>query len=190
MSRVTDMLTEAEYSKKALGVGDKLPDGTLVDHKGHPIKLSDVRGSRPLIISFYRGSWCPYCNLELAFYDDLLKDTTNQNVKMIAISPEKPDMSLKKLDIEKLHFTVLSDQNNHYAKVMNLVFQLPRKLVFYYRLLGVNLKKSQNNPNDQLPIPATYIVNREGIISHAWLDVDYTKRAEPEEVIQAYHSLL
>lgn len=187
MDQVTQDLLNKGYNARALKVGDRLPEGFLMNSLEEKVDVHTYTDQELVIISFYRGAWCPYCNLELSFYDDLLKK--HEGVKMLAISPERPDVSLKKLDLAALSFTVLSDVNNVYARRMNLVFDLPKKLKFYYRLMGVNLKKSQGSGLKALPIPATYIV-KDHIIRHAWLDVDYTKRPEPEEVIGVYEALL
>jgi peroxiredoxin len=189
MEQVTKDIKNDGYESKALKVGDRIPDSNVINHLGEQVLLSELLKEQPTIISFYRGAWCPYCNLELDFYDQILQKTNNKNVIMFAISPEKPDVTMKKVDIEKLRFTVLSDVDNKLAKKFKLVFKLPKKLQILYRLTGINIKKSQANENWELPIPATYVIDSEGIVKSAWIDADYTKRAEPEEVIKAYNSI-
>lgn len=189
MDRVTDNLRINGYQTKPLKVGDKIPDERLINYLGQSILFSNLLNNKAAIISFYRGAWCPYCNLELAYYDQILKEEKNKNILMFAISPEKPDVTMKSIEIEKLNFNVLSDVNNQLAKKLKLVFELPLTLKRIYRVMGINLKKSQGNVEEKLPIPATYVVDNNGIITHAWIDVDYTKRAEPSEVIDAYKGI-
>jgi peroxiredoxin len=190
LEKVTNDLKNEGYETKPLNVGDRVPNVVLINHLGDDVELKSLIDDRPVILNFYRGAWCPYCNLELSFYDELLGEEENKNIRMLAISPEKPDITLKKIDIGNLNFKVLSDVNNTFSKKMKLVFQIPKKLKIIYRFMGINLNKSQGNDNSELPIPATYVVNSEMKITHAWIDADYTKRAEPSEVIKAIKSLL
>jgi len=108
---------------------------------------------------------------------------------MLAISPEKPDITMKSVDIEKLSFTILSDGDNVLAEKVGLVYQIPQMLKFLYRLMGINVDRSQHNKEGKLPISATYVCNENGVITHAWVDVDYTNRAEPSEVLRAYRTI-
>lgn len=186
MEKQVIKLKETALELKPLQVGDDFPNGVFIDQDNQPIMLSDLIKHEPVIISFYRGSWCPYCNLELRAYDALLKEAENQSVNMIAISPERPDVTMSKVDIKALSFTVLSDINNDYAKKVGLIHKTTRFLRLLYRFDGIDLKKSQGNNLGELPIPATYVVNGDGLISAAWIDADYTKRAEPSDVLKAY----
>jgi len=167
----------------ALTLGDYVPREMVLSFGRKMVSVYDYLDQEPLILNFYRGGWCPYCNLELTYYDDLLKEAGNEGISMLAISPEQADVSAKKRDLEALAFDVVTDLDNRLAKAMGLVFDLPKKLLFYYRLMGINMKKSQKNDRGQLPIPATYVVDRTGKIIYAWMDADYTKRADPQEVI-------
>lgn len=183
MTAVIEKLKASGIEENALNVGDMLPNGKLIDHNGEKVLLSDILKHKPAIISFYRGAWCPYCNLELRAYDRLLSELSNDSYQMFAISPEIPDQSIPKIDIKNLSFTVLSDPNNKYAKKVGLVYKTTRLLRFLYRLGKINIAKSQGNDLGELPISATYVINKEAIITNAWINVDYTKRAEPREVI-------
>lgn len=171
-----------------LQVGDKVPDGIFLNHKNQQVELSTLLQGKSAIISFYRGAWCPYCNLELRHYDSAIKNSES-DILMLGISPEKPDVTTETIEIEKLHFIVLSDLDNKFAEKLGLVYKLKTFIKLFTKAKGGNLKRSQGNHGDRLPIPATYIIDSERVIRHAWLDADFTKRAEPDEVIKAYIKL-
>ncbi len=116
MDKLTQLLKDGGYESKPLSVGDVFPNGVFINYKGDEVILSDYLAHHKAIISFYRGAWCPYCNLELRAYDQLLNDSSNTDITMIAISPEQADQTMKSIDIEQLNFTCLSDKNNVFAK--------------------------------------------------------------------------
>ncbi|MGL4509988.1 redoxin domain-containing protein, partial [Cetobacterium sp.] len=115
MLSATEGLKESKIEEKAFNIGDKFEDSILLNNLGEEIQLLEALDNKPTIVSFYRGTWCPYCNLELSTYNELLKD--RKDVNMIAISPERPDSSI---DTKDLNFKVFSDINNNLAKKLNL----------------------------------------------------------------------
>ena len=185
MLEATQSLKNSELEKEAFNIGDKIEDTILLNNLGDKVSIMDVLGKQPAIISFYRGTWCPYCNLELSTYNELLKD--KNKIKMIAISPERPESSI---NVENLNFEVLSDIDNKFAKKLNLTFDITETIESIYDGFGINLEKSQGKKSRILPIPATYIVDSSGFIVYAYIDADYTKRAEPKEVIDKYLELI
>lgn len=185
MLEATQSLKNSELEKEAFNIGDKIEDTILLNNLGDKVSIMDVLGKQPAIISFYRGTWCPYCNLELSTYNELLKD--KNKIKMIAISPERPESSI---NVENLNFEVLSDIDNKFAKKLNLTFDITETIENIYDGFRINLEKSQGKKSRILPIPATYIVDSSGIIVYAYIDADYTKRAEPKDVIDKYLELI
>ena len=185
MLEATQSLKNSELEKEAFNIGDKIEDMILLNNLGDKVSIMEVLGKQPAIISFYRGTWCPYCNLELSTYNELLKD--KNKIKMIAISPERPESSIS---VENLNFEVLSDIDNKFAKKLNLTFDITETIENIYDGFGINLEKSQGKKSRILPIPATYIVDSSGIIVYAYIDADYTKRAEPKDVIDKYLELI
>lgn len=185
MLEATQSLKNSELEKEAFNIGDKIEDTILLNNLGDKVSIMDVLGKQPAIISFYRGTWCPYCNLELSTYNELLKD--KNKIKMIAISPERPESSI---NVENLNFEVLSDIDNKFAKKLNLTFDITETIENIYDGFGINLEKSQGKKSRILPIPATYIVDSSGVIVYAYIDVDYTKRAEPKDVKDKYLELI
>lgn len=185
MLEATQSLKNSELEKEAFNIGDKIEDTILLNNLGDKVSIMDVLGKQPVIISFYRGTWCPYCNLELSTYNELLKD--KNKIKMIAISPERPESSI---NVENLNFEVLSDIDNKFAKKLNLTFDITETIEDIYDGFGINLEKSQGKKSRILPIPATYIIDSSGVIVYAYIDADYTKRAEPKDVIDKYLELI
>ena len=136
-----------------------------------------------LIITFYRGAWCPYCMIELKEYQNLYSKIKESGCELVAISPDVK-MEIKKMKKKfDLEFPIYSDQNNKIAKKFGIAFTLNENIVPIYKKFGIDLKKSQGNSANQLPLPGTYVINKDGKIIYAYTNVDYTKRAEPKEVI-------
>lgn len=185
MLEATQSLKNSELEKEAFNIGDKIEDTILLNNLGDEVSIMDILGKQPAIISFYRGTWCPYCNLELSTYNELLKD--KNKIKMVAISPERPESSI---NVENLNFEVLLDIDNKFAKKLNLTFDITETIENIYDGFGINLEKSQGKKSRILPIPATYIVDSSGVIVYAYIDADYTKRAEPKDVIDKYLELI
>lgn len=178
---------EEKLIERAFKVGDKISDSKFLNKNNEVVTLSDQRKGRPAVLSFYRGSWCAFCNLELRYYHHLIEESEMDSINMFAITPEAPDCSI---NTDDLHFSILSDVKNQFAKKLNLVYNPSWLLQLVYRLGGINLKKTQENNEAELPIPATYVVDKEGVITFAFVDPDYTKRAEPSLVLDEYKKLL
>ncbi|MGL4653832.1 peroxiredoxin-like family protein [Cetobacterium sp.] len=181
MLKATQNLKNEDVEKRAFNVGDKIENSKLLNSLSEEVELVKILDNKPSIISFYRGTWCPYCNLELAAYNKILQN--KKGVNMIAISPEKPDSSV---DTANLNFKVFSDINNELAKKLDLAFDITETIEEVYKGFGIDLEESQGNKDRVLPIPATYIVDSSRKIVYAYIDADYTKRAEPKEVIEKY----
>lgn len=168
----------------ALKVGDKMPSFILPDANGKEISSDELLDNGTLIISFYRGGWCPYCNLELRALQNLLPEFEKYNANLVAISPEKPDNSLSTQEKNELKFPVLSDINNLVAKSMGLVFEVPKEVVdLSKKEFSLDLTEINETADHELPIPASYVVDTNGIIQFAFVNPDYTKRAEPIDIL-------
>jgi len=167
----------------ALKVGDRAPDFALPDHLGRQTRLSDLLANGPAIVSFYRGGWCPYCNLELRALQAMLPQLRQAGASLVAISPQTPDGSLDTSKKNELEFPVLSDRDNAVARRFGLVFELPAALADTYRSMGLDLARINGSDRWELPAPGTFVVRRDGGIAHAFVDVDYTRRQEPAELL-------
>lgn len=184
LKAAAEKLAKEEIGKNALKTGDKIPDFVLKNAVGERINSNDLLADGPLVISFYRGGWCPYCNLELQAYQEILSEIHALGGQLVAISPELPDNSLSLVEKYVLQYEVLSDLENKIARKFGLVFTVEEELRPIYKTLGVDLVTSQGNENYELPVPATYVVDTNGTIILSYVDTDYTNRLDPKEVLE------
>ena len=185
MMQATQDLSDSGMTANAPKVGDNLLNFSLPNQLGKEVSLSDLTSNGPAVITFYRGGWCPYCNLELSAYQKALPEIQAAGASLIAITPELPDESLSTAEKNALDFQVLSDANATYAKELNLVFSLPEELRPIYLSFGIDIEKHNGSGQFDLPLAATFIVDGSGTITSAFVDVDYTKRQEPAEIVNA-----
>jgi peroxiredoxin len=183
MKEATDQLRTQQLAEKALKKGQKMPDFNLPDAKGKNVRLKDLLRHGPVIVTFYRGSWCPYCNAQLSSYQHHLGELKAKGATLVAITPEKPDLVVLMEEKKKLEFPILTDKNNALAKKFGLAFTVTPELKQVYTKFGIDLEKSQGTAEWLLPIPATYVVDKSGKIIFAHVNPDYTKRADPAELI-------
>lgn len=181
----TKELEAQNLSKDALKEEDTIPNGSLLDINSKEVELYDYfKESDFIVLNFYRGGWCPYCNLELKAFQEIIPQLKKLNAKLIAISPEKPDLSLSTKEKNSLEFEVLSDLQNKIAKKFGLVFSLDERLRPIYKEFGIDLLASNGDESYEIPFPATYVVNNEYKIIYRFVNEDYTKRAEPLEILE------
>jgi peroxiredoxin len=172
----------------ALQVGAKVQNFSLANHQGENVELADLLQKGPVIISFYRGGWCPYCNLELKALNDYLPQFGKHNAQLVAISPQLPDETLSTAQKNELEFDVLSDISNQVAEQFGLLFTLDTRIQALYTQFGIDFEHYYGDNSFTLPLPATYVINQDGIITYAFLNEDYTLRAEPMDVLAALES--
>ncbi len=189
MDDTTRMLKASGLEYHGLKTGDQSPMFSLSDQKGVTLSLSDYLAQGILVLSFYRGGWCPYCNMELNALQKELPEIERAGAKLVAISPETPDNSLTTREKNKLAFDILFDQSNKVAKSFGLVFQLPEVLRPVYVKLGIDIPDHNGDDTFELPMPATYIINQEGKILYHFFDADYTRRSEPGEILETLRNL-
>ena len=170
-------------ASKALKVGDKAPNFTLKNALGKKVKLSALLKKGNVVLTWYRGGWCPYCNRALQSWQEALPELKAQGAIFIALTPELPDYSLSTKEKHHLRFEVLTDLNNEVARSYGLVFTLDEATATRYEQ-GFGLSVYNGNHLNQLPMPATYIIDQKGLIQYAFVNPDYTQRANPEEVIK------
>ena len=183
MQASTNALIKESLSTKAIQTGSKLPTFELPNANTKLTNLEDFK-SKFLVITFYRGGWCPYCNMELKALQNILSELKELDADLISISPETPDNSLTTSEKNELSFSVLSDIDNKYAKSLGLVFQMPEDLRELYHSFNLNVDAHNGNKDYELPMPATYIVNEEREIIYSFIPEDYTERLDPEIVIK------
>ncbi|TPN88662.1 peroxiredoxin-like family protein [Aquimarina algicola] len=183
MSNGIEELKDDKLVSKALKAGDTIPQITLPNAAGKDVSIQEILLNQKVVLSFYRGGWCPYCNLELKALQTALPEFEKHGATLVAISPETPDNSLTTSEKNNLSFEVLSDLDNKVAEAFNLVFTLPENLVEVYNNFNIDLEKSNGNSRQQLPIAATYVIDQDGTILYDFIKEDYKERADPEEII-------
>ena len=175
--------------ERAIRTGDRAPDFTLPDSRGRSVSLGALLGSGPAVVTFYRGGWCPYCNIQLRAYQAILPDMTALGARLVAISPQLPDGSLSTAEANHLTFDVLSDVGNNVARDFGLIWSLPEALRAALRSNDKALPGINGDDSWELPVPATYVVARDGRIALAAIDVDYRNRLEPDAILTTLRSL-
>jgi peroxiredoxin len=173
----------------AAGVESLAPDFRLPDVKGNPVSLTDLLRQGPVVLTFYRGGWCPYCNIQLRAYQAVLPQVAAWGAQLVAISPQLPDQSLSTAQTDELTFDVLSDVGNHAARRFGLVYALPEELRAALRSNSKALPGINGDDSWELPVPATYVIAQDGRITLAYIEVDYRKRLGPEAILDALRSL-
>jgi peroxiredoxin len=173
----------------AVQVGQKFPDFKLKDATGNVVSSSDLLAKGPLLVTFYRGEWCPYCNLAVGALQKHLADFKAQGVTLVAITPELPDSSLTMQEKNHLQFPVLSDEGNQLAQRLGIVFKMPDTMRPIFGFANVDLKARNGDDSLMVPIPASYLIDKKGIIRNAFIDPDYTLRLEPSTALSWINAL-
>ncbi|QCP52359.1 AhpC/TSA family protein [Trinickia violacea] len=185
MERATAELIASGQAERALRAGDQAPVFTLNDPNGTPVSSEALLAKGPLVISFYRGVWCPYCNLELQALQEALPSFEALGASLVAISPQNAVNSRKSVRTNQLGFPILSDTHNDVAAAFGLRFALPDYLVELYKQLKNDLPAFNGDPNWTLPMPARYVIGQDGTILYSEVNPDYTHRPEPADMLPA-----
>ncbi|WFS03631.1 peroxiredoxin-like family protein [Rhizobium tumorigenes] len=185
MHRATAELIASGAADKALKVGDKAPSFILKDPDGIDVSSVDLLKHGPLIVSFYRGVWCPYCNMELQALQAALPEFEALGAKLVAISPQTAPNSRKSMRQNTLGFPILSDPKGDVGAAFGLRFELPDYLVELYKGLKNDLPAFNDDPSWSLPMPGRYVIGQDGVIIYADVNADYTIRPEPEDMLGA-----
>jgi peroxiredoxin len=183
MQQAAEALEQSGISDHSLKAGDTVPNFMLPDAHGDCVSFVDTLEHGPVVLSFYRGGWCPYCNLELQALQQALPQIKELGAQLMAISPELPDQTLSTAEKHALAFTVLSDQGNRVARAFGIVVTLPEALRSIYTKFGIDLPAWNGDDSFELPMPATYVIGRNGIVRDAFVNTDYTQRMEPERIL-------
>ena len=176
-------LAASGLAERAVNLGAQAPDFELPNVHGTPVRLSAQLTRGPVVLSFYRGGWCPYCNLELTALQRHLPEIHALGASLVAVSPQTPDHSLSTVEQHRLEFEVLSDVGDRIAHEYGLVFTVPERLRPIYREWGIDVPAWNGDDSYELPITATYVVDTDGVVRAAHINPDYTRRMEPEHII-------
>lgn len=185
MRQATQHLIASGIVGESIAEGERAPQFSLPNAKGEMVASADLLAKGPLVVSFYRGGWCPYCNVELRALQERLPEIAALGASLVAVSPETPDHALATADENGLAFEVLSDHGNSVARAFGLVFKLAEELRPIYQKFGIDLIKQNGEESYELPLAATYVIAGDGTVRKAFVDPDYTRRLDPEEVVAA-----
>ena len=173
-----------------LKVGDKAPDFSLPDAFEKQVRFADLLSEGPVVLTFYRGAWCPFCNLQLRGLQQTLPYIEQQGARLVAVTPQKPDKSREQVEKDGYPFEILSDLDDRVMKAYRLYFEVPPDLSeVYKRRLSLDLAEYNGEGRYVLPVPGTFVIDRDGVVRAAFADVDYRKRVEPAEILAALKSL-
>jgi peroxiredoxin len=183
MHRATAELIESGAAQRARKAGDVAPDFSLKDPEGNIVNSAHLLKRGPLVLSFYRGVWCPYCNMELQALEAAKPEFDKYGASLVAISPQTAPNSRKSVRQNKLSFPILSDVKGKVGAAFGLRFNLPNYLVELYKQLKNDLPTFNDDPSWTLPMPARYVIGQDGLILYSEVNPDYTRRPEPEDMI-------
>jgi len=188
--RATAELVASGAAERALQAGERAPEFTLKDANGDDVSSRDLLAKGPLVVTFYRGVWCPYCNMDLQALQEALGDIRDRGGQLIAISPQTQTNSRKSLRDNNLTFPILSDPRNEVAARFGLRFKLPDYLIALYRETFKNdLSRINGDSSWTLPMPARYVIGTDSVIAYVEVNPDYTHRPDPKELLPVLSAL-
>jgi peroxiredoxin len=173
----------------ALRVGARAPDFSLPDAQGNVVTLASLLAQGPVVVSFYRGGWCPFCDLQLRAYQGVLEQIHDLGAELVAISPQTADYALSDVERKQLTFPVLTDKANALARRCGLVFSLSETLRGLQTNFWCPLPKFNGDASWELPIPGTFVLDKAGVVRLAHVDPDYMKRLEPTAIVEALRAI-
>ncbi len=176
--------TYAQKTESTLQIGQKAPEFTAFDQNGDKFKSSEVLKDKQLIVVFYRGQWCPFCNRHLSELQDNLENFKKAGAQIVAISPEKTENINKTVKKTKADFPVLWDKDNSIMESFGVNFILAKNLQEKYKEYGVDLTKDNGNSSQTLPVPATFIIGENGKIKFLQYDTNYKNRSSAKEILE------
>lgn len=188
--RLDAELKERDIKNTCLKTGDYIPDFSLPDATGKTQNINKLHDRQWLVLTFYRGQWCPFCNIQLRALQKHIVDIENIPARLVAISPQLPDKSLSLVEKHQLKYPVLSDAGNRVGKQFGLVYKVPEYLQKVFEKDGLHLEYYNGNGNIELPLPATYIINKEGKIVYHYVEVSPSDRLDPELLVAELKKLM
>lgn len=189
MHKFTAELIASGQAERALKAGDRAPVFALQDSEGTLVSSADLLRKGPLVVTFYRGVWCPFCSLDLQAIEAATSEIREQGAELVAISQQTAIFSRKSRRDNKLNFPILSDPNGETAAAFGIRFVLPEYLREVYKMLKVDLTDFNGEPSWTLPMPARYVIAQDGVIAYAEVNPDYTRRPDPSELLPTLKQL-
>jgi peroxiredoxin len=167
-----------------LQTGSRFPPFLLPNPTGGQTSSNDLLAKGAILVTFYRGQWCPFCNLALRAYQQNLEKFHEKGVEFVAISPELPDKTLSTQEKNDLKFPVLSDVGNKYARQLGIIWKQPENLKPIFKEFGHDLVEFYGDDSFEVPIPATFLVGKDGLVKNVFVNPDYRKRLEPSLALE------
>lgn len=189
ISRSVSLLQKQKVIEGSLKLGDVVENNNVNDDKGNTTALDDLLLESPLIITFVRGAWCPYCMLELQAWNHFIQ-STNSPINFVAVSGETPNLLRLARKDNRLDFSIMLDKDYSLAHTFGLIYKVDDEMKTLLLKWGIDLTKRACTDDFLLPIPATYILDKNHVIRYAFLEEDYTQRAEPKDVYNEYQKLV
>jgi peroxiredoxin len=168
---------------EGLKVGDAAPMFTAKDQNGKTVNLKQALKNGPVVMLFYRGQWCPFCNKQLSHFTDSLQMLTAKGATILAITPETGENVQKTIEKTKASFPVLQDEGMAIMKQYKVNFAVDENTVAKYKGYGIDFDKANGSNGASLPVPATYIIGKDGIVKYVFFNTDYRKRASVQEIL-------
>ncbi len=181
---INDLKSQANL-KSVIDVGDKFPQVSLVTEKGGNVNLEDLYSSEKLIVSFVRGSWCPFCTIEVSFLMKYYQEIRSRGAEVVLVTPQQFVLNKEWKERESFPFKVLQDKNNELGNALGISFELQDYAVPYYNELGIDLTLINQHQENNLVVPLVYIINKGGVVEYKFEDVDYMNRVEVEELLNS-----
>ncbi len=170
-------------------VGEKAPDFVLNNALGKTVSLKDKLKQGPVVLIFYRGAWCPFCNMHLHVLQESLPEFRKYGAQLITITPQRPDKSVEQFKEKGYPFEVLSDLDSQVMKDYRLYFELPAELVDVYKNHGLDIEAFNGKGRNVLPVPGSFVIDTNGIVRAMHADTDYKNRMEPSAIIDALKAI-
>jgi peroxiredoxin len=181
---ITDLKTQ-NIENESIKIGAIVTPFSLLNIKNQLIHSKDILSKGKMILAFFRGSWCPYCNLELRELQNNIAKIAGKNATLLAVSPQSTDHSMALTEKHELSFEVLTDKNNGLAKQLGISFKLQEFALPIYQTIGINLEDFNLNDENTLPIPAVFVIDTDGTLIYKFIDTDYRNRLDIDELIQS-----
>lgn len=189
MTQTTNAMDKPVYDSpkdvQPLKIGEKAPGGELVTLDGKKVELGTLITQKPTIIIFYRGGWCPYCNLQMGQLVKIEPDLAKMGYQVLAITPDKPESLKTSLDKHGINYALLSDRDMKVTRRFGLAYRLDPETLSKMKGFGVDLEKSTGNSLHELPVPAAYVVDTKGLVHFVYYNADIKVRVNPDELLKA-----
>jgi peroxiredoxin len=189
MRKATADLVASRQAERAVQVGMMAPEFALTDAHGNTVRSAELLNTGPLVLTFYRGVWCPYCNMDLQAIEAAANEIRGLGASLVAISPQTAPSRRKSERENELSFPILSDHGNALAHQFGLRFRLPDELIAVYKRFGNDLAIGNGEGSWTLPTPARYVIGTDGVVAYAEVNADYTRRPDPSELLPVLRRL-